>query len=108
MQGQAHRPEHVGYAGRRVLTSRKWSGKTLADHRSDRKAWLVQTLGLEVPDPARYTWQRVEPSDPDYLPPDRRLLHVIADRTRWKAALDEARRKAERATAEVSATGRAA
>jgi hypothetical protein len=107
-KGKAHRPEHVGYGGRRVLTSRKWSGKTLADHRGDRKAWLVQTLGLEMPDPARYTWQRVEPSDPDYLLPDRRLLHVIADRARWKAALEEARRKAEEATAEISATGRAA
>jgi hypothetical protein len=107
-KGKAHRPEHVGYAGRRVLTSRKWSGKTLKDHRGDRKAWLVQTLGLEVPDPARYTWGRVEPSDPDYLPPEQRLLHVIADRARWKAALDKARRKTEATTAEVSATVRAA
>jgi hypothetical protein len=40
-KGKAHRPEHCGYAGRRVLVSRKWSGKTLADHRADRKAWLV-------------------------------------------------------------------
>ena len=96
-KGKAHRPEHVGYAGRRVLTSRKWSGKTLADHRGDRKAWLVETLGLEPPDPARYTWQRVMLSTP-LPPPDRRLsLHVIADRARWKAALDEARRRAEAA-----------
>src|SRR5579859_5813560 len=32
-KGKAHRREHLGYAGRRVLVSRKWSGKTLADHR---------------------------------------------------------------------------
>ena len=87
-KGKAHRPEHLGYAGRRVLTSRKWSGKTLADHRGDRKAWLIETLGLEAPDPARYTWHVVTPSDPDYLPPDKRLLHVVADRARWQAALD--------------------
>jgi len=36
-KGKAHRREHLGYAGRRVLVSRKWSGKTLADHRGDRK-----------------------------------------------------------------------
>ena len=36
-KGKAHRREYLGYAGRRVLTSRKWSGKTLADHRADRK-----------------------------------------------------------------------
>ena len=79
-KGKAHRSEHCGYAGRRVLVSRKWSGKTLADHRAGRKAWLVATLGLEVPDPARYSW--VTPGDPDYLPPEQRLLHVVAGRAR--------------------------
>jgi hypothetical protein len=107
-KGKAHRPEHLGYAGRRVLTSRKWSGKTLADHRGDRKAWLIQMLGLDPPDPARYTWYVVTPSDYDYLPPDKRLLHVVADRYRWKQALDEARRRARGQDANLSATGRAA
>src|SRR5205807_8501383 len=56
-KGKAHRPEHLGYAGQRVLTSRKWSGKTLADHRADKKARLLATLGMdEDPDPGRYTW----------------------------------------------------
>ena len=36
-KGKAHDADHLGYAGRRVLVSRKWSGKTLADHRADRK-----------------------------------------------------------------------
>ena len=107
-KGKAHRPEHCGYAGRRVLVSRKWSAKTLADHRADRKAWLVETLGLELPDPARYSWAQVTPADPDYLPPEQRLLHVVADRARWKAALIEARRRAGPPTGELSATGRAA
>jgi len=107
-KGKAHRPEHLGYAGRRVLVSRKWSGKTLADHRGDRKAWLIETLGLEPPDPARYTWHVVTPSDHDYLPPEKRLLHIVADRTRWKAALDEARRRAGEPDGNLSATGRAA
>ena len=40
-KGKAHRREHLGYAGRRVLVSRKWSGKTLADHRADRRHWLT-------------------------------------------------------------------
>ena len=40
-KGKAHRREYLGYAGRRVLVSRKWSGKTLADHRADRKTWLT-------------------------------------------------------------------
>jgi hypothetical protein len=107
-KGKGHRPEHCGYGGRRVLTSRKWSGKTLADHRGDRKAWIIETLGLEPPDPARYSWHVVTPDDHDYLPLDRRLLHVVADRARWRAALAEAKRRARETTAEFSAAGSAA
>jgi hypothetical protein len=107
-KGKAHRPGHLGYAGRRVLVSRKWSGKTLADHRGDRKAWLTETLGLEAPDPARYTWHVVTPSDHDHLPYDRRLLRIVADRARWQAALTEAKRRAQEPEASFPATGRAA
>ena len=53
-KGKAHDRTHLGYAGRRVLASRKWSGKTLADHRADRKNWLTATLGVSATDPARY------------------------------------------------------
>jgi len=52
-KGKAHRREYLGYAGRRVLVSRKWSGKTLADHRADRRTWLTSALGLPSTDPAR-------------------------------------------------------
>ena len=31
-RGKAHRHETLGFGGRRVLVSRKWSGKTLAVH----------------------------------------------------------------------------
>jgi hypothetical protein len=107
-KGKAHRPEHLGYAGQRVLTTRKWSGKTLADHRGDRKARLLATLGIdEAPDSGRYTWHVVTPSDPDHLPYDRRLLYIVAERTRLKAAFGEARRRAEDA-AELRAEGRVA
>jgi hypothetical protein len=107
--GKAHRREHLGYAGRRVLVSRKWSGKTLADHRADRKAWLLETLGLPATDPARYSWGPVTPGDPDHMPPAQRLLHVVADRITWKQALDEARRRADgHGPPDLPATGRAA
>ena len=107
-KGKAHRADNLGYAGRRVLVSRKWSGKTLADHRGDRKAWLLGMLGL--PDPAatgRYRWEMVTPQDQDFMTHGRRLLYVLADRARWKEALAEARRRAEEAE-HLSATGRAA
>ena len=108
-KGKAHRPDHLGYAGRRVLTSRKWSGKTLADHRGDRRAQLLATLGMDnEPDPSRYTWHVVTPSDPDHLPYERRLLRVVAERTRLKTALDEARRKAAEPDGNLPAERRAA
>jgi hypothetical protein len=94
-KGKAHRREYLGYAGRRVLVSRKWSGKTLADHRADRKNWLIETLGLPATDPSRYAWEPVAPGDDDHMPTARRLLHVVADRIRWQQALDQARRCAQ-------------
>jgi hypothetical protein len=91
---------------RRVLVSRKWSGKTLADHRADRKAWLTGMLGLPATDPSRYTWEPVKPDDPDHMPTGQRLLHVVADRIQWQTALEQARRRA--AEADPPATERAA
>jgi hypothetical protein len=93
-KGKAHDSDHLGYAGRRVLASRKWSGKTLADHRADRRDWLLSALGVSATDPARYRWEPVAPDDPDHLDRARRLLHAVADRARWQAALREARRRA--------------
>jgi len=91
-----------------VLVSRKWSGKTLADHRADRKTWLTGMLGLPATDPARYTWEPVRPGDPDHMPNGQRLLHVVADRIQWQTALAKARRQAEGGGDHLSATGTAA
>jgi len=108
-KGKAHDADHLGYAGRRVLCSRKWSGKTLADHRADRKEWLLRTLGVSATDPARYTWELVTPSDQDHMDHARRLLHVVADRLRWQTALAEARRRAAMPPdGDLPADGRAA
>jgi hypothetical protein len=109
-KGKAHRREYLGYAGRRVLVSRKWSGKTPADHRADRKNWLTATLGITPTDPTRYTWEPVTPSDQDHMPTAQRLLHVVvADRIRWRQSLDEARRRAQGQPAnDISATELAA
>ena len=85
-KGKAHDADHLGYAGRRVLTSRKWSGKTLADHRADRKEWLLENarcfgnrpgpvrLGDRRARPTRTTWTTrggcctPSPTEPDGKP----------------------------------------
>ncbi|GGP17057.1 hypothetical protein GCM10012278_83310 [Nonomuraea glycinis] len=57
--GKAHKPDHLGYAGRRVLVSRKWSNKTLAEHKQDRRTWVMEALGQsdQPTDPHRYIWK---------------------------------------------------
>ncbi len=92
-----------------MLVSRKWSGKTLADHRADRKAWLLDMLGLpDDTDTARYRWEQVTPADRDFMPHGRRMLHVLAERARWKTSLAEARKRAEQVTGNLSATSKEA
>ena len=52
----AHERENLGLGGRRVLVSRAWTGKTLADHRADRRAVVTQVLeaaGIPTEDAAR-------------------------------------------------------
>ncbi len=94
-KGRAHRRTTLGLPGRRVLVSRKWSGKTLADHKADRKAFVVQALaavGIEKPteDTSRLIWQKVKPGDPGVPPRAHLLMHAVAERTRWKAEYDRA------------------
>jgi hypothetical protein len=95
-KAKAHKREHLGYGGRRVLVSRKWSGKTLADHKADRRAWVLATLGLtpDAPEANRYAWELTRPDDDDVQPLGRRLLHAVAERQRWRAALEDAKRRA--------------
>jgi hypothetical protein len=90
-RGKAHKPEHLGIAGRRVLVSRKWSNKTLDDHRAERGAFvrqLLQAAGIQPahgPDDGPYQWERPAPTDPDIPPGPVLLLRAVAERQRWKA-----------------------
>jgi hypothetical protein len=90
-KGKAHQPEHLGIGGRRVLVSRKWSNKTLEDHRAERSEFVRQLLhqaGIQPahgPDSGPYLWERPAPTDPDVPARPVLLLHAIAERQRWKA-----------------------
>ncbi|GAA3443331.1 replication initiator [Planomonospora venezuelensis] len=106
-RGKAHKPEHLGYAGRRVLVSRKWSNKTLAEHKRDRRTWVLEALGLadEPTDPHRYLWKPVPAGDGDVPSLTLRLLRMVAERQRWRAAMDELKARADgRPTQDLSAT----
>jgi hypothetical protein len=110
--------EHLG--GRRVLISRDWSGKTLADHKADARDWVRALLGVTVdlegegnPEAAtkeqsRYAWELARPDDPDVPPLAHRLLRTISERARWRAELDAAQDRARHGPpADISATEQA-
>lgn len=101
-KAKAHRPTHLGYGGRRVLTSRKWTGKDLRDHRHDRKAHVLAVLGktdelaaLQHGDPTpggtHITWELARTTDPDVPPPETRLHLAIAKRVRQQQTYRAAR-----------------
>ncbi len=120
-KGRVHQKTTLGIGGRRVLVSRNWSGKTLADHRADAHAWVKALLGVSDgadtaaaanPDkaaPSPYAWEMARPGDPDLPPLEYRLLRSISQRIQRRGQLAEARQRGEPTTsANVSATDRPA
>ncbi|MEO3853538.1 replication initiator [Acrocarpospora sp. B8E8] len=89
-RGKAHRPDCLGYGGRRVLVSRRWSGKTMGQHKADRRVWVMTALGIEEKDDGgggRCLWRPVRADDPGLDPIGVRLLREVARRQRWRAEL---------------------
>ncbi|BCB81329.1 hypothetical protein GCM10022251_61840 [Phytohabitans flavus] len=116
-KGRVHQRDTLGIGGRRILISRDWSGKTLADHRADARAWVRHLLGVSVTaeeaDPAStvdqdgpkpYGWEYARPDDPDVSPLQHRLLRALSRRMQWRSALLAARDRAEQDSPTVSAT----
>ncbi|MCG5219734.1 helitron helicase-like domain-containing protein [Streptosporangium sp. KLBMP 9127] len=107
-RGKAHKPDHLGYAGRRVLVSRKWSNKTLTEHKQDRRTWVLEALGQpdEPADPHRYIWRPVPQGDANVPPLAVRLLRSVHERQRWRAHLQDL--EAQATGQDPSAIGEAA
>ena len=82
-QSPAHDRENLGLGGRRVLVSRQWSGKTLTEHRADRRAVVAEVLAAAGIDPGdtdrlaadrtmpdgspRYVWEDTDPDERGYV-----------------------------------------
>ncbi|MPZ59797.1 MAG: replication initiation protein [Propionibacteriales bacterium] len=107
---RAHELDNLGYGGRRVLVSRKWTGKTLADHKADRTEVVRQALaaaGIEMEDVDRYSatatdddgkpryiWSPLDPKDTDPPTYKQIILTAIADKQRWRAQYEQAKAQA--------------
>ncbi|HZN76276.1 MAG TPA: replication initiator, partial [Micromonosporaceae bacterium] len=105
-RGKVHQRATLGIGGRRVLVSRNWSGKTLADHRADTRAWVRALLGIsdghdqaaavdhQSGTPAPVAWEMARPDDPDVPPLQHRLLRAVSARIQRRAAIAAARERA--------------
>ncbi len=94
--GKAHKRATLGFGGRRVLVSRQWSGKSLADHKADRRAFvaaLLDAAGQRI-DTRRHVWQLLRPGDPGTPRRDHLILHAIAERHIWRSQLHAAQQAA--------------
>ncbi|GAA3752613.1 hypothetical protein GCM10022225_41420 [Plantactinospora mayteni] len=116
-KGKVHQRETLGIGGRRILISRDWSGKTLADHKHDARAWVRALLGVTTDlagvdhaqgattEPVRHAWELARPDDPDVGPMAHRLMRAISERARWRTELLAAKdRAAQGTTPDLSAT----
>jgi hypothetical protein len=111
-KARVHQQATLGMGGRRVLVSRQWSGKTLADHRADTRAWVRALLGVTVGDdqadtdtpPAPVAWEMARPDDPDIPPLGHRLLRAISARIQQRTELRSARDRAANAPPDGPAT----
>ncbi|MBT8226067.1 MAG: hypothetical protein HKP61_13855 [Dactylosporangium sp.] len=120
---RVHQKQTLGLGGRRVLVSRQWSGKTLADHKEDTKAWVCAALGLtnnpggnpasdpggnhnpagghEPDQPAPVAWEMARPDDPDVPPPQHRLLRAISTRIQNRTAIEAAKARERESAADT-------
>ncbi len=87
-KGKAHRRETLGLRGRRVLVSRRWTGKTLADHQADRIDFVRQMLaeaGISRPDDSdRWVVHPAEPGDPNKPLREHLIMANVTTRLAWR------------------------
>ncbi|WP_063713081.1 replication initiator [Nocardia jiangxiensis] len=93
-KGKAHRRDTLGLRGRRVLVSRKWTGKNLTDHKADRVEFVRQRLaeaGISKEDVSRFRIAPAEPGDPDVPPREYLIMSMVAEKIRQRSQYDIAR-----------------
>ncbi len=116
-KGKAHRPDHLGHAGRRILVSRKWSGKTLTDHKTDRRNHIHTVLNrLTAANPGTgsghhnshsedpWIWEPIPTTEPDHPPRNQLILRAIAHKTTWQHQYRQAQNLAPPETPAIAET----
>jgi hypothetical protein len=106
---KAHDRANLGLGGRRVLVSRKWTGKTLAGHRADRAAVVraaLEEAGIDPDDhdelavtgaDGRWSWELLGRSRVDEQTYVTVVAQAIGTRQRWRQQYEAAKAAAARA-----------
>ncbi|WP_019931519.1 replication initiator [Nocardia sp. BMG111209] len=93
-KGKAHRRDTLGLRGRRVLVSRRWSNKTLPDHKADRVEFVRRVLAAvgKAKQAQSEGWivRLTEPDDPNVPTREQFIFGEIANRTAWQNDYNEA------------------
>ncbi|WP_338774799.1 replication initiator [Nocardia vulneris] len=87
-KGKAHRRSTLGLRGRRVLVSRRWTGKDLPDHRADRTEFVRQRLaevGISPNVIDGLVITPVEPGDPNVPPREHLIMAMVAQKITHRA-----------------------
>jgi hypothetical protein len=105
---KAHDRANLGLGGRRVLVSRKWTGKTLARHRADRAAVVraaLEEAGIDPDDhelavsgtDGRWSWELLGRSRVDDRTYAMAIGEQIITRQRWRSQYEAAKASGARA-----------
>jgi hypothetical protein len=101
--GKAHDRENLGLGGRRVLVSRKWTGKSLARHRADRASVVLVALEEAGIDPdahdelsisgsdGRWSWEILGRHRVDQRTYTTAIAQAICTRQKWRAQYEAAK-----------------
>jgi hypothetical protein len=101
--GRSHDRANLGLGGRRVLVSRKWSGKTLAGHKADRAAVVraaLEEAGIDPDDhdelsvsgtDGRWAWEVIPRSRVDGSTYAAAIAEAIDTRQRWRHQYETAK-----------------
>ncbi len=100
---KAHDRDNLGVGGRRVLVSRKWSGKTLAGHKADRATVVraaLEEAGIDPDDhdelavvgsDGRWSWELLGRNRVDAATYAAAIAQTITTRQRWRAEYERAK-----------------
>jgi hypothetical protein len=103
LHGKAHDRANLGLGGRRVLVSRRWTGKTLAGHKADRAEVVraaLEEAGIDPDDhdelsisgtDGRYEWQVLGRSRVDEATYATAIAEAITTRQRWRHQYEAAK-----------------